>query len=143
MDNRHKHIEKLIDNLVVPKVNKILMDAGFPTITDVKVDEILTIKKTKTTRNSDDYGQVSVMVFYGNYESERHIAIIYSPISGMIMNIIPYVMTGDYTVTVQNIVADNGNVYLERFNSINNQYLESFGYYLEWLEDVIERSYKV
>jgi hypothetical protein len=119
------------------------MDAGFPTITDVKVDEILTIKKTKTIRNSDDYGQISVMVFYGNYESERHVAIIYSPISGMIMNIIPYVMTGDYTVTVQNIVADNGNVYLERFNSINNQYLESFGYYMGWLEDVIERSYKV
>jgi len=140
MDNRHKHIQKLIDTLVVPKVNKILTDAGFPTITDVKVDEILTIKKTKTIRNSDDYGQVTIMVFYENQKSERHVAIIYSPISGMIMNIIPYVMTGDYTVTVQNIVADNGNVYLERFNSINNQYLESFGYYMEWFEDVIERS---
>jgi hypothetical protein len=143
MDNRHKHIEKLINTLVIPKANKILMDAGFPIITNVKVDEILTIKKSKTIRNSDDYGQIIVMVFYENQKSERHVAIIYSPISGMIMNIIPYVMTGDYTVTVENIVGDNGNVYLERFNSINNQYLESFGYYMEWLEDVIERSYKV
>ena len=143
MDNRHKHILKLINSLVVPKVNKILTDAGFTTITDVKVDEILTIKKTNTIRNSDDYGQITIMVFYGNQKSEIHITSISSPISGMIMNIIPYVMTGDYTVTVENIVGDNGNVYLERFNSINNQYLESFGYYMEWLEDVIERSYKV
>jgi hypothetical protein len=55
MDNRHKHILKLINSLVVPKVNKILTEAGFPTITNVEVDEILTIKKTKTIRNSDDY----------------------------------------------------------------------------------------
>ena len=143
MDNRHKHILKLINSLVVPKVNKILTEAGFPTITNVEVDEILTIKKTKTIRNSDDYGQISITVFYENQKSEIHVAIISNPISGMIMNIIPYVMTGDYTVTVENIVGDNGNVYLERFNSINNQYLESFGYYMEWLEDVIERSYKV
>ena len=140
MDNRHKHILKLINSLVVPKVNKILTEAGFPTITNVEVDEILTIKKTKTIRNSDDYGQISITVFYENQKSEIHVAIISNPISGMIMTLVPYVMTGDYTVTVENIEGDNGKVYLERFNSINNQYLESFGYYMEWLEDVIERS---
>jgi hypothetical protein len=143
MDNRHKHILKLINTLVVPKVNKILTEAGFPTITNVEVDEILTIKKTKTIRNSDDYGQISITVFYENQKSEIHVAIISNPISGMIMTLVPYVMTGDYTVTVENIEGDNGKVYLERFNSINNQYLESFGYYMEWIEDVIERSYKV
>jgi hypothetical protein len=140
MDNRHKHILKLINSLVVPKVNKILTDAGFPIITNVKVDEILTIKKTKTIRNSDGYGQVSVMVFYGNHESEIHITSISSPISGMIMTLIPYVMTGDYSVTVENIEGDDGRVYLERFNSDDNKHLGFFGYYMEWLETIIERS---
>ena len=140
MDNRHKHILKLINSLVVPKVNKILTEAGFPTITNVEVDEILTIKKTKTIRNSDDYGQISITVFYENQKSEIHVAIISNPISGMIMTLVPYVITGDYTVTVENIEGDDGRVYLERFNSNDNKHLGSFGYYMEWLETLIERS---
>ena len=52
MDNRHKHIEKLINTLVVPKVNKILMEDGAPLIVNVGVD---TIDKSSELIISDIY----------------------------------------------------------------------------------------
>ena len=99
MDNRHKHIEKLINTLVVPKVNKILMEDGAPLIVNVGVDTI-----DKSSWGDSDI--VSVMIHYKNQEDGRYVSIsdISYPISCMIVTIIPYVLTGEYRTTIKYII---------------------------------------
>jgi hypothetical protein len=129
MDNRHKHIQRLIDNLVVPKANKILMDAGDPTITNVDVD---TIDKPSGILMKAEH--ISIMIFHKNQEGGKYVSVsrFAYPISGMIMTLIPYVITGNYRVTLTHILMDNMDSSIFRFNSNDN--IESFTYYLELLD---------
>jgi hypothetical protein len=128
MDNRDKHIEKLINTLVIPKVNKILMDSGAPTITYVEVDEPF-----KDIVGNIEY--ISIDITYKNQEGGRYISVsrFAYPISGMIVTIIPYVITGNYRVNLNNILTDNMDTSLLRFN--NDDHMESFNYYLELLDE--------
>jgi len=128
MDNRDKHIQRLIDNLVIPKVNKILMDSGAPTITYVEVDEPF-----KDIVGNIEY--ISIDITYKNQEGGRYISVsrFAYPISGMIVTIIPYVITGNYRVNLNNILTDNMDTSLLRFN--NDDHMESFNYYLELLDE--------
>lgn len=129
MDNRHKHIEKLIDTLVIPKVNKILMEAGAPTITNVKVNPIV--------NPYTGIEHVFITILYKGQEGGEYVYISVSrfshPISGMIMNIIPYVMTGNYVVILNNILTDNMDNLTYRFKSDDR--IESFTHYLELLDE--------
>lgn len=128
MDNRHKHIEKLINTLVVPKVNKILMEDGAPLIVNVGVDTI-----DKSSWGDSDI--VSVMIHYKNQEGRRYVSIrdISYPISCMIVTIIPYVLTGVYRTTIINILKDNMGSSIFRFN--NHEHLHSFNDYLNLLKE--------
>ena len=130
MDNRHKHIEKLIDTLVIPKVNKILMDSGAPTITDVKVNPI-----SKPFGGNIEH--VFITILYKRQEGGEYVYISVSrfayPISGMIMNLIPYVMTGNYVVTINNTLTNNMDTSTYRFTIYDT--VESFTHYLELLDE--------
>jgi len=128
MDNRDKHIQRLIDNLVIPKVNKILMDSGAPTITNVEVDEPF-----KDIVGNIEY--ISIDITYKNQEGGRYISVsrFAYPISGMIVTIIPYVMTGNYRVNLNHYLTDNMDLSLLSFN--NDDHMESFNYYLELLDE--------
>jgi hypothetical protein len=128
MDNRHKHIEKLINTLVVPKVNKILMEDGAPLIVNVGVDTI-----DKSSWGDSDI--VSVMIHYKNQEGRRYVSIsdISYPISCMIVTIIPYVLTGEYRITIINILKDNMDS--SRFIFNNHEHLHSFNDYLNLLKE--------
>jgi len=128
MDNRDKHIQRLIDNLVIPKVNKILMDSGAPTITYVEVDEPF-----KDIVGNIEY--ISIDITYKNQEGGRYISVsrFAYPISGMIVTIIPYVMTGNYRVNLNHYLTDNMDLSLLSFN--NDDHMESFNYYLELLDE--------
>jgi hypothetical protein len=130
MDNRHKHIEKLINTLVIPKVNKILMDSGAPTITYVNL-----FNPFKDSVGNIEY--ISIDITYKNQEGGRYISVsrFAYPISGMIVTIIPYVITGNYRVNLNNILTDNMDTSLLRFN--NDDHMESFNYYLELLDEKV------
>ena len=128
MDNRYKHIEKLINTLVIPKVNKILMDSGSPTITNVKVDNLF-----KDSVGNIEY--ISITIDYKNQEGGKYVSVsrFAYPISGMIMTLIPYVITGNYRVNLNHYLTDNMDLSLFRFN--NDDHIDSFTYYLELLYD--------
>jgi len=129
MDNRHIHIKKTIDTLVVPKANKILMEGVAPLITNVEVDEVHPM--------GDRFGPVniSIMIHYknqdgGNYDS---ISSISYPISCMIITIIPYVIMGDYRVTIINILKDNMDSPTFSFDNFYRLY--PFNHYLNLLKE--------
>ncbi len=127
MDNRHKHIEKLINTLVIPKSNKILMEAGDPTITNVKVNNPF-----KDSVGNIEY--IFITIDYKNQEGGKYVSVssFAYPISGMIMTLIPYVMTGNYRVNLNHYLTDNMDVSLFIFN--NDEHIDSFTYYLELLD---------
>lgn len=128
MDNRHKHIEKLINTLVVPKVNKILMEDGAPMIYRVEVDPI-----DKSSWGDSDI--VSVMIHYKNQEDGRYDSVenISYPISCMIVTILPYVIMGNFIINIINVLTDNMDSSTHKLN--NHDHLESFDYYLELLKE--------
>ena len=103
MDYRSKHIEKLINTLVTPKVNQVLTEAGYPTIFNVEVDKI--IPPTGGLKSS----HVSVMVHYKNTQNDYDANVRYFsyPICNMITNCIDYVMTDKYGVTIINILMND------------------------------------
>ena len=127
MDNRHKHIEKLINTLVVPKANKILKDGSAPEIVNVEVDTI-----DKSSWGDSDI--VSVMIHYKNPEGGKYtnVSDISYPISCMIVTILPYVITSLYRTTIINILKDNMDSSTFRFN--NHDPMQSFNAYLKLLE---------
>jgi len=131
MDNRHKHIEKLIDTLVIPKANKILMDSGSPTITNVEVDNIFNPFKDSV----GNIKYISINITYRNQEGGKYVSVsrFAYPISGMIMTLIPYVITGNYRVNLNHTLTDNMESSIFGYN--NDDHIDSFTYYLELLND--------
>ena len=130
MDNRHKHIEKLINTLVVPKVNKILEDGSAPMIYRVEVDTINSVYSTGI------YDFVPIMIYYKNPEGGRYVSVssISYPISCMIVTILPYVLTGDnYKIMILNILRDNMDSSTYKFVTFSK--LESFDYYVKLLQE--------
>lgn len=129
MDNRPIHIKKMIDTLVIPKVNKILMEFKAPLILGVEVDDIHPM--------GDRFGPVNIIIKidYKNQEGGKYVSVsmISYLISCMIVTIIPYVIVGDYRITIINILKDNLDYSTFRFN--NYDHLESFNYYLELLDE--------
>lgn len=133
MDNRHKHIEKLINTLVVPKVNKILEDEMAPMIYKVKVD---TINIYSTDIRDIEF--VTIMIHYKNPEGGRYVSVssISYPISCMIVTILPYVLSGDnYNIMILNILMDNMDSSTYKFVTFSK--LESFDYYIKLLQERI------
>ena len=131
MDNRHKHIEKLINTLVVPKVNKILEDGMAPMIYNVEVD---TINIYSTDIRDIEF--VTIMIHYKNQEGGRYVSVssISYPISCMIVTILPYVLSGDnYNITILNILMDNMDSSTFRF--VTFSMLKSFDYYVKLLQE--------
>lgn len=131
MDNRHKHIEKLINTLVVPKVNKILEDEMAPMIYKVQVD---TINIYSTDIRDIEF--VTIMIHYKNPEGGRYVSVssISYPISCMIVTILPYVLTGDnYNIMILNILMDNMDS--STFKFVTFSMLESFDYYIKLLQE--------
>ena len=131
MDNRHKHIEKLINTLVVPKVNKILEDEMAPMIYNVEVD---TINIYSTDIRDIEF--VTIMIHYKNPEGGRYVSVssISYPISCMIVTILPYVLSGDnYNITILNILMDNMDSSTFRF--VTFSMLKSFDYYVKLLQE--------
>ena len=131
MDNRHKHIEKLINALVVPKVNKILEDEMAPMIYKVQVD---TINIYSTDIRDIEF--VTIMIHYKNQEGGRYVSVssISYPISCMIVTILPYVLSGDnYNITILNILMDNMDSSTFRF--VTFSMLKSFDYYVKLLQE--------
>jgi hypothetical protein len=104
------------------------MDSGAPTITNVEVNN-----QFKDSVGNIEY--ISITIDYKNQEGGRYISVsIFShPISGMIMTLIPYVMTGDYVVSLNHYLTDNMNNLTYSFK--NNDRIESFTHYLELLDD--------
>lgn len=131
MDNRHKHIQKLINTLVVPKVNKILEDGMAPLIYNVEVD---TINIYSTDIRDIEF--VTIMIHYKNQEGGRYVSVssISYPISCMIVTILPYVLSGDnYNITILNILMDNMDSSTFRF--VTFSMLKSFDYYVKLLQE--------
>ena len=131
MDNRHKHIQKLINTLVVPKVNKILEDGMAPLIYNVEVD---TINIYSTDIRDIEF--VTIMIHYKNPEGGRYVSVssISYPISCMIVTILPYVLTGDnYNIMILNILMDNMDSSTYKF--VTFSMLESFDYYIKLLQE--------
>lgn len=131
MDNRHKHIEKLINTLVVPKVNKILEDGMAPMIYRVVVDNILISDITNTEF-------VTIMINYKNPEGGNYVSIssVSYPVSSMIVTILPYVLIGDnFRITILNTLMDNMDSSSYKF--INFDHLESFNYYIKLLQETV------
>ena len=131
MDNRHKHIQKLINTLVVPKVNKILEDGMAPLIYNVEVD---TINIYSTDIRDIEF--VTIMIHYKNQEGGRYVTVssISYPISCMIVTILPYVLTGDnYNIMILNILMDNMDSSTFRF--VTFSMLKSFDYYVKLLQE--------
>lgn len=131
MDNRHKHIKKLINTLVVPKVNKILEDGMAPLIYNVEVD---TINIYSTDIRDIEF--VTIMIHYKNQEGGRYVSVssISYPISCMIVTILPYVLTGDnYNIMILNILMDNMDSSTFRF--VTFSMLKSFDYYVKLLQE--------
>ena len=131
MDNRHKHIEKLINTLVVPKVNKILEDGMAPMIYRVVVDNILISDITNTEF-------VTIIINYKNPEGGNYVSIssVSYPVSSMIVTILPYVLIGDnFRITILNTLMDNMDSSSYKF--INFDHLESFNYYIKLLQETV------
>lgn len=129
MDNRHKHIKKLINTLVVPKVNKILEDGMAPMIYNVEVDTI-----NRYSTGIHDF--VTIMIHYKNPEGGRYVSVssISYPISCMIVTILPYVLSGDYYKTmILNILMDNMDSSTYKFVTFSQ--LESFDFYMKLLQE--------
>ena len=132
MDNRHKHIEKLINTLVVPKVNKILENEMAPMILKVEVDTIY----TSSWSDIRDTEFVTIMIHYKNQEGGRYVSVssISYPISCMIVTILPYVLSGDnYNITILNILMDNMDS--STFKFVTFSMLKSFDYYVKLLQE--------
>jgi len=131
MDNRHKHIEKLINTLVIPKADKILMDSGSPTITNVEVDHIYNPFKDSV----GNIKYISINITYKNQEGGKYVSVsrFAYPISGMIMTLIPYVITGNYRVNLNHYLTDNMD--LSTLSFTNDEHMDPFTYYLELLDE--------
>ena len=105
------------------------MEDGAPMIINVEVDEVHPM--------GNQYGPVniSIMIHYKNQEGRRYVSIssISYPISCMIVTIIPYVIVGDYRITIINILKDNLDSSTFRFNNFDP--INSFKAYLNLLKD--------
>jgi len=121
MDYRPKHIKKLIDTLVVPKVNKVLMEAGHPTIVNVEVDDVY-----RESLSVKYY--VSIMIHYKNQQNGLDVYINHFtyPIAHMILNCIDYVITDTYKATIINILMDNLNSTTFRMYSDDHKFSMSY-----------------
>jgi hypothetical protein len=121
MDYRPKHIKKLIDTLVVPKVNKVLMEAGHPTIVNVEVDDVY--RESSSVKN-----YVSIMIHYKNQPNglDAYINHFAYPIAHMILNCIDYVITDTYKATIINILMDNLNSTTFRMYSDDHKFSMSY-----------------
>jgi hypothetical protein len=122
MDYRPKHIEKLINTLVVPKVNEILMKAEHPTIVNVEVDDVY------TSELSSSKNRVFIRVFYKNQPNglDTYINHFAYPIAHMIINCIDYVITDRYKADIMNILMDNLNTTTFRFYSDDHKFSMSY-----------------
>lgn len=130
MDNRHIHIEKLINTLVVPKVNKILQVRNAPLIVKVVVELFKPV--------SNDYEYVSITIHYQNQDHGIYISVssISYPISCMIVTILPYVLIGDFRISIINFLKDDDGRRIgdySRYNFINFEKMKPFNDYLEFL----------
>ena len=107
MDNRHIHIKKMIDTLVIPKVNDLLMEFKAPLILGVEVDDIHPM--------GDRFGPVniSIRVHYKDQQDGElfyfEISFISYPIAHMITTCIDYVITDNYRVSIINILMDTND----------------------------------
>ena len=121
MDYRPKHIKKLIETLVVPKVNKVLMEAGHPTIVNVEVDDVY-----RESLSVKYY--VSIMIHYKNQPNglDAYINHFAYPIAHMILNCIDYVITDTYKATIINILMDNLNSTTFRMYSDDHKFSMSY-----------------
>jgi hypothetical protein len=121
MDYRPKHIKKLIETLVVPKANKILMEAGHPTIVNVEVDDVY--RESSSVKN-----YVSIMIHYKNQPNglDAYINHFTYPIAHMILNCIDYVITDTYKATIINILMDNLNSTTFRMYSDDHKFSMSY-----------------
>jgi len=121
MDNRPKHIKKLIDTLVVPKVNEVLMKAEHPTIVNVEVEDVY--RESSSVKN-----YVSIMIHYKNQPNGLDVYINHFayPIAHMILNCIDYVITDTYKATIINILMDNLNSTTFRFYNDNHKFSMSY-----------------
>lgn len=81
MDNRHKHIEKLINALVVPKVNELEPISGF-SIRSVKV-------KLTSYMNRND--EPNFFLIYVDLTSEPDFTEATDGVSHLILNVAEYV----------------------------------------------------
>ena len=81
MDNRHKHIEKLINALVVPKVNELEPVSGF-SIRSVKV-------KLTSYMNRND--EPDFFLIYVDLTSEPNFTEATDGVSNLILNVAEYV----------------------------------------------------
>lgn len=105
MDNRSIHIKKMIDTLVIPKVNDLLMEFKAPLILGVEVDDIHPM--------GDRFGPVniSIRIHYKDQQDGEHfyISFISYPIAHMITTCIDYVITDNYRVSIINILMDTND----------------------------------
>lgn len=105
MDNRPIHIKKMIDTLVIPKVNKILMEFKAPLILGVEVDDIHPM--------GDRFGPVNITIriHYKDQQDGEHfdIGFISYPIAHMITTCIDYVITDNYRVSIINTLIDTND----------------------------------
>lgn len=81
MDNRHKHMEKLINTLVVPKVNELEPVSGF-SIRSVKV------KLTNYGKRNDE---PDFFLIYVDLTSEPNFTEAFDGVSHLILNVAEYV----------------------------------------------------
>jgi hypothetical protein len=132
MDNRSKHIKKLIDTLVVPKVNEVLMEAGRPTIVNVEVDDIFNVYPSESSSSKN---HVYIRVFYKNQPNglDTYINHFAYPIAHMIVNCIDYVITNRYEVNIMNILMDNLNT--TTFKMYNDDHKFSMSYSIDELKN--------
>jgi hypothetical protein len=125
MDYRHKHIKKLIDTLVVPKVNEILMKAEHPIIDNVRVDEVFNEYASESPSSKN---HVYIWVYYKNQPNglDTYINHFAYPIAHMIVNCIDYVITDKYKANIMNILMDNLNTTTFRFYSDDHKFSMSY-----------------
>lgn len=133
MDKRHIHILKLINTMIVPKVNELLERGKAPLIVNVEVDALY--KSTWGDTPNSEY--VSIMIHYKNPKGGKYVSVssISYPISCMIATVLPYVLTGgdNINTTIINFLKDNMDSSTFKFIGFNQ--LESFNYYMKLLQD--------
>jgi hypothetical protein len=78
---------------------------------------------------------ISINITYKNQEGGKYVSVsrFAYPISGMIMTLIPYVITGNYRVNLNHTLTDNMESSIFGYN--NDDHIDSFTYYLELLYD--------